>query len=85
MIAAQPSLASAGPSGRTLDLSRLCPMVVAGALAAVQRMRETLCGIRGHAMMLQFESTRLSLHCANCGRTTPGWAIQGARHKVRAA
>jgi hypothetical protein len=52
-------------------------------LAAVKDGREwlaqTLCGLRGHAMMLQFESTRLSLHCANCGRRTPGWAIEPGR------
>jgi hypothetical protein len=52
-------------------------------LAAVKDGREwlaqTLCGLRGHAMMLQFQSTRLSLQCANCGRSTPGWVIGAGR------
>ena len=39
-------------------------------------LRQTLCGARGHAMLLHFESKRLSLQCMSCGRTTPGWTIQ---------
>jgi hypothetical protein len=61
---------------------------LASSLIAVARLRlvtatgaasgwltRTLCGIRGHAMMLHFESRRLSLECASCGRRTPGWSL----------
>ena len=39
-------------------------------------LRQTVCGVQGHAMLMHFESKRLSLQCMSCGRTTPGWAIQ---------
>lgn len=45
-------------------------------VAASDWLRQTLCGARGHAMLLHFESKRLSLQCMSCGRTTPGWRIQ---------
>ena len=75
MIAAHaPLIASTeAPTGPLLDIARLRLVV------AIDWLRQTLCGLSGHAMMLHFESTRLSLHCANCGRTTPGWAIQAGR------
>ena len=43
---------------------------------AIDRIRQALCGVQGHAMLLHFESNRLSLQCMSCGRTTPGWTIQ---------
>ena len=43
---------------------------------AVAWLCQTLCGVRGHAMLLHFESKRLSLQCMSCGRTTPGWVIR---------
>lgn len=39
-------------------------------------IRQTLCGAQGHAMLMHFESNRLSLQCMSCGRTTPGWTIK---------
>ena len=86
MIAAHAPLtaSTAAPAGNSVDIARL-RIAVAAALngGAIDWLRQTLCGLRGHAMMLHFESTRLSLHCASCGRTTPGWAIQPATHKLR--
>ena len=47
--------------------------------AASDWVWQTLCGARGHAMLLRFESTRLSLQCMSCRRTTPGWTIHDHR------
>ena len=38
------------------------------------RVREMLCGLRGHDLMLHFENgRRVYLRCARCGHETPGW------------
>jgi hypothetical protein len=42
---------------------------------AVQWLRQALCGIRGHSMLLHFEAGRLSLQCFACGAHTHGWTI----------
>src|SRR5688572_24483647 len=34
-----------------------------------------LCGLRGHDMVRQFESQRISLRCLACGAQTCGWAL----------
>ena len=38
-------------------------------------VREVLCGLRGHDMVLHFEPQRLSLRCLGCGVHTQGWTI----------
>ncbi len=45
------------------------------ALVAVERLSQAVCGLAGHTHALQFEPTRMSLHCLNCGHNTPGWTI----------
>ena len=72
-------------AGHTPDLARLRVVVAAIKGGAIDWVGRTLCGLRGHSMMMQFESTRLSLDCANCGRTTPGWVIQARRRNGQAA
>jgi hypothetical protein len=42
---------------------------------AVWQLREGVCGLRGHDMVLHFEPERLSLQCLACGARTQGWAI----------
>jgi hypothetical protein len=39
------------------------------------RVREVICGLRGHDMVLHFEPQRLSLRCLGCGVHTQGWTI----------
>ena len=37
-------------------------------------VRETLCALRGHDLMLHFErGRRICLRCVTCGHETPGW------------
>jgi hypothetical protein len=38
-------------------------------------VREAVCGLRGHDMVLHFEPDRLSLECLACGARTQGWAL----------
>jgi hypothetical protein len=45
------------------------------ASAATAWLHRVHCGLTGHHMMLQFDSTRLSLRCHGCGEETPGWSI----------
>ena len=33
------------------------------------------CAMRGHDLLLHFESRRLSLSCADCGWESPGWLL----------
>jgi hypothetical protein len=86
MIAAHaPLTALPARADHLLDIPRLRGVFAAMKGSAIDWLRQTLCGVHGHSMMLRFESTRLSLHCASCGRTTPGWAIQASRQHRRAA
>ena len=87
MIAAHaPLTVTTDAPGHIVDIARLRGLVAAAMNGgAIDWLRQGLCGLSGHAMMMHFESTRLSLHCANCGRTTPGWAIQAGRKNGRAA
>ena len=37
-------------------------------------VRETLCALHGHDLLLHFEpGRRVCLRCADCGHETPGW------------
>jgi hypothetical protein len=45
------------------------------SVAAMDWLRQAMCSLRGHALMMHFESKRLTLQCASCGHTTPGWTI----------
>jgi hypothetical protein len=87
MIAAHAPLTTSTDArvGHTLDIARLGIGMAALRDSAIDWVTRTLCGLRGHSMMMQFESTRLSLHCASCGHTTPGWAIEAVRRNTRAA
>ena len=40
-----------------------------------ERLRQLLCGLRGHNTVLWFEPQRLSLRCLACSYQTPGWFL----------
>ena len=48
------------------------------AALAANWLRRASCGLGGHAMVLHFETNRMSLQCMSCGHSTPGWALQSA-------
>ena len=87
MIAAHAHLTAStdAAADHTLDIARLHSTIAAMTGGAVDWLSRTLCGLRGHSMMMQFEAKRLSLHCASCGHTTPGWAIETGRRNARVA
>ena len=41
----------------------------------LDRMREALCGLRGHDNLLQFEPDRIFLMCVSCGHESHGWVL----------
>lgn len=38
-------------------------------------MQRTVCALRGHDPMLQYERNRIFLRCTSCGHETPGWEV----------
>jgi hypothetical protein len=42
---------------------------------ALLRLRQALCGLRGHSTVLQFDDNRLFLQCWSCGHQSPGWLV----------
>jgi hypothetical protein len=41
---------------------------------------KTLCGLRGHDLLLHFETNRVCLECSSCGHQTPGWQLNGREY-----
>ncbi|MPZ17245.1 MAG: hypothetical protein GEV06_04950 [Luteitalea sp.] len=46
------------------------------AQRVVTRLAQWLCGIQGHDALLHFEPNRVTLRCAACGHTSPGWTTE---------
>jgi hypothetical protein len=44
--------------------------------AVVEWVRHTICALRGHDALLQFERGRMYLKCVSCGYESPGWTIK---------
>ena len=56
------------------------------------QVRQLVCGLHGHDLLMHFEQGRISLLCASCGHETPGWEIketaatvQGSQSSTRIA
>lgn len=74
MTAAETSLTTT-PVVAFPDTARLRAVAADVGARSIDRLGQALCGLRGHAMMMRFESTRLSLQCADCGYNTAGWDV----------
>src|SRR5512133_2072839 len=37
--------------------------------------QQSLCALRGHDAILQYERNRIFLRCTSCGHETPGWEV----------
>jgi hypothetical protein len=49
---------------------------MARALKALHgRVREALCALHGHDVLLQIERGRMFPECVSCGHRTPGWDL----------
>jgi hypothetical protein len=46
-------------------------------------MREAICSLHGHDLLLHFESQRICLECSSCGHQTPGWQLAATRRPAR--
>jgi hypothetical protein len=44
-------------------------------IRVVDRLRQVMCGLRGHDTLLHFDKDRMSLRCVSCGHETPGWEL----------
>src|SRR5262245_41882637 len=42
---------------------------------AIDRLRQMLCGVRGHDVFMQFQRNRMFLRCVSCGHESPGWTL----------
>ncbi|MBI4262795.1 MAG: hypothetical protein HY657_00315 [Acidobacteria bacterium] len=49
----------------------------AATAPALDRVRQMICSLHGHDLLLHFEHDRLSLRCAACAWESPGWTIEG--------
>ena len=38
-------------------------------------VRQIICTLRGHTLLMHFESQRICLECSFCGHQTPGWDL----------
>ncbi len=49
-----------------------------------ERVRQFMCGLHGHDVLMHFGEGRVSLLCSSCGYETPGWDVKGklARREV---
>ena len=43
---------------------------------AILHLRQLLCGIGGHDLVMHFEQDRISLECLHCGYQTAGWSLR---------
>jgi hypothetical protein len=64
-------------ASRSVDVERALGCLKERAFQMVHRLQQRICALQGHNLLLQFETNRLSLRCANCGWHTPGWSIAG--------
>jgi hypothetical protein len=44
-------------------------------------IRQAVCGLHGHDLMVHFERRRICLQCAACGHQTPGWRLAVSQPK----
>ena len=42
-------------------------------------VRQFVCGLHGHDVLLHFEHERMSLQCTSCGYQTPGWDVKSVQ------
>jgi hypothetical protein len=77
LVAFRPVMFAAGihATGWSLQGTRTGVRAIALMRLAAWYVRKSVCGLRGHDMVLHFEPERLSLQCLACGVRTHGWTI----------
>ncbi len=49
----------------------------------LSRLRQTICGLHGHDMLMQFQKDRVFLECVSCGHRSSGWELTDTPRPVR--
>ena len=61
-------------------------VTIAGMMeAAIRRVGQVACGVRGHEMLWHYERDRVNLECGRCGHASKGWDTKGASPQLRYA
>lgn len=71
MLAERLSLFESGP----IAIGHVLDCLKKRASRMLCRVRQGICALQGHNLLLHFETDRLSLRCATCGWDTPGWIV----------
>jgi hypothetical protein len=61
------------------------PTVAGVVEAAMRRVGQIACGVRGHEMLWHYERDRVMLECGRCGHASKGWDTKGASPQLRYA
>jgi hypothetical protein len=61
------------------------PTVAGVVEAAMRRVGQIACGVRGHEMLWHYERDRVNLECGRCGHASKGWDTKGASPQLRYA
>jgi hypothetical protein len=49
--------------------------VIAAVRKALHRVKQIVCGLRGHDYSVEKHRRRMALHCRICGHATAGWDL----------
>jgi hypothetical protein len=52
------------------------------ALHLISSLHQAICFLHGHDWLTHFDSRRIYLECAACGRQTPGWNVAVGQSKT---
>jgi hypothetical protein len=53
--------------------------------AALRKVGQVACGVRGHEMLWHYERDRVMLECGRCGHASKGWEVSGTSPQLRYA
>jgi hypothetical protein len=56
-------------------------VTLTGIRSVAATIRENVCALRGHSLVLGFEPQRIFLRCGNCGYETRGWELDAPRYR----
>jgi hypothetical protein len=72
MVTDYPRQITVSELGRPTEKSSLRPLLN----AALARVQQIICGLRGHDSVLQFDQSRVFLQCMSCSYQSPGWRVE---------
>ena len=72
MVTDYPRQITVSELGRAIEKNSLRPLLN----AALARVQQIICGLRGHDSVLQFDQSRVFLQCMSCSYQSPGWRVE---------